>query len=1056
MIILLLILNCSTVLNFKSTLKMLKIIHLSDFHLEKEKPNHIKKAIIDSLSSDLKSFVDEKTILCFTGDLVDKGGKDFEDNELMFLAFEELLLKKIIENNPLLNKKVFIVPGNHDIQRNKVDNIEHSGLKNALQTENDLDEFINKNSVSSKYFDRLANYKQWETTFYKDYPNAKLTNFDNSFILNIDEKVLGISCFNSSWLCYDDSDKGNILLGKQQVQNSLEFLAQTDYRIALIHHPLEFYKEFDYEAVKPLLYRKYNLMLTGHVHKLDSEFANNLNGNIFINVANSTIGDNIESKKYITGYSIITIDNKAIKVDYRKYVEDKDVFVPNTDIGTEDGSKIFPLLSPEKIEAYDRNNSIVSSIINREFDNLNDHILMSSKNTDVKCTIDNIFVEPRILNNPKDSLKKEDTETYTIESILNDNKNYLIYGVKESGKTLLTDKIFIEATRKFNETNSLAILLNFSDIKTKNLDRIFREYFSISSAEFNDFIKSNNFTLIIDDVCFKEKNDDTLFKIKEFIKNKSNIRIICTSIQLFDTIMPTEYLSHNDSFDFNVCFIQDFTSKEIKLLIGKWFEGKNVNLRDNMEKLLKSFYDFKLPKTPLSVTLFLWIFEKQEKKPINNSVLVELFIENILEKTNIQNIYSDSFDFTNKKRLLSFIALYMREKGNPDLSYSVSYVEIFNYVSKYLEKKISGKPEKILEDFIKRGIFIYEEDYLIRFKVPFVFHFFLSLQFDYNPEFKQYVFNDENYLNYIEEIEYYTGLKRDNVEILKFTQEKLEIAFDDFNNDINENYERIDKVLESKKERSVTFQIDEKAAKKKITEDKIDEIFDNTLDRTPIQKDIANQDVKELDTKKNLDTILKLSGVVLKNSEDIDDFNLKKKSYSNVIQSSISFLMQYRDALILYYIKHKKEPEHFPKNIDFHLFIRVLPLIHQNLLFSWLGSQKMRPVIEDKIQADIQTINISEFEKYISIFLIGDIKGRNYPETIKSFVKKSQYNYIKDISFLKILSYYHLRKNSPETDELYLNLLSEIKSKLGDIPNAKKGEFIKKIKDNKSGKGASE
>lgn len=398
----------------------------------------------------------------------------------------------------------------------------------------------------------------------------------------------------------------------------------------------------------------------------------------------------------------------------------------------------------------------------------------------------------------------------------------------------------------------------------------------------------------------------------------------------------------------------------------------------------------------------------------------------------------------------------MREKGQPDSSYRISYVELFSYVSDYLKNKISGKPERILEDFIKRGIFIYEEDYWIRFKVPFVFHFFLSLQFDYNPEFKSKVFEGDNYLNYISEVEYYTGLKRDNVEILKFTQEKLEIAFSDFNTDINENYERVDKVLESKKERTVTFQIDEKAAKKKISEDKVDEIFDNTLARTPIQKEIVNQEVRDLDTKKNIDTILKLSGIVLKNSEDIDDFNLKKRAYSKVIQSSISFLMQYRDALILYYLKHKKEPEHFPKNIDFNLFVRVLPLIHQNLLYSWLGSQKMRPVIESKIQEDIQTINISEFEKYISVFLIGDIKGRDYPEVIKHFVKNSHYNYIKDISFLKILSYYHLRKNSPETDELYLNLLSEIKSKLGDIPNSRKGEFMRKIKENKSGKGTAE
>ncbi len=1042
---------------------MIRIIHISDFHLESETPTPKKVKIIESLAEDLKKHVNDDTILVFTGDLIDKGGLNFKDPELCFLSFEDIFVNTILKNNPTLKNKIFIISGNHDVYRSKIDEIIETGIKGNLINTSNLENFIssNRNENNSVYLKRLENYKDWEKDFYKDYPNSELSNFENSFKLNLDNRNIGISCFNSSWLCKNDDDKGNILLGKNQIENSLVFLKECDFKIALIHHPLEFFKEFDFEDIKPLIYKNYDTLLTGHVHKLDSEYAQNLNGRIFISVANSTIADTPKESVYVNGYTIVDFNNHSnIQVEYRKYIEKHEIFVPNTDIGTEDGKKIFEVLKDEKLAEYYGKIDLVHAIKNRIVDSLNDHIIMSTNNTSVNCSIENIFVEPRILNNPKDSFKKDETVTYTVENILKDSTNYLIYGGKESGKTLLIDKLFIEAINKFPSLNYLPILLKFTDIKTKDLHRIFREFFSISAMEIENFLNGNKILLLVDDISFKSEHKDLIFILKEFIKKYKTIRIIASSNHTLDNTIPTDYLLHNDAFNFNICFIQDFTSKEIKLLISKWFEGKDVDMQENMEKLLKSFTDFKLPKTPLSVTLFLWIFERQEKKPINNSVLVEIFIENLLEKTNIENIYSDTFDFTNKKRLLSFIAKYMKIKGDSDLSYSVEYSDLLTFITEYLKTKFAGKPEKILDDFIKRGIFSYEDDDTkLRFKTAFMFHFFLALQFDYDPTFKKNVLTNDNYLNYTEEIDYYTGLKRDCLDILLFTQEKLNVAFSDFNDSLRENFTEIDSVLESKKEKSITFHLTEKSIKTKFNEKKLDQIFDRTLSKTPIEKDIPKKENdnlissnNNLETKRNIDRILILASAVLKNCEDIDDFDSKITAYKNILESSISFMMQYRNALISFYIEHQKQPDFFPKNIDFHLFITILPLMHQNVMHKWMGSQKMRPVIENKIKDDVITLNVSEYEKFMSVFLYGDIKGNNYPEIIKTFVKKSNNNYIKDLSFLKIMSYYHLRKNSPETDELYLKLMAEIKMKMGKLKSKNKGEFIKQIIENKKGK----
>jgi hypothetical protein len=85
----------------------------------------------------------------------------------------------------------------------------------------------------------------------------------------------------------------------------------------------------------------------------------------------------------------------------------------------------------------------------------------------------------------------------------------------------------------------------------------------------------------------------------------------------------------------------------------------------------------------------------------------------------------------------------------------------------------------------------------------------------------------------------------------------------------------------------------------------------------------------------------------------------------------------------------------------------------------------------------------------LSIFIYSDIKGVEYPEKIQQFVKASKYKYIKDLSFLKIMSYYHLRNNGVELDDFYLKLMAEIKCELGHIKKSDKGSFISDIKSSK-------
>lgn len=614
---------------------MFKIIHISDFHLETTRPSNDKLKLVKALANDLQQYVDNNTIIVFTGDLLNKGGKDFTlpTNEA-FKLFEALLFDEIIAKNPTVKNKIFVVPGNHDIVRDKIDPVSETGLAKILASEKDVNEFISANRIKSKHIEQLEDYKLWERNYYSTFANRNLSNFDNSFIIELSGKKIGISCFNSSWLCRKkDDDKENLIIGKTQIINSLDYIKDCEFKVAITHHPIEFLKDFDRETVKMELLKNYNILLTGHVHELSSTYTQDLYGDIFISIANSTIADESRDSKYYNGYNIIDfIPNEKVIVTYRKYLPNHEKFVANTEIGNDKAIKEFPILKNETLQSFYNQSSIVDRIIENHIDNLNNHIIVSSSSTNAHCTIDNLFVAPRIYNCPENAFKEEDIIEYTIESILESNANFLIYGQKECGKTILLDKLFIEAGKRFNHFNKIPILFKFNDFKEKELYKAVKEFVGLGNQDFIKLLTDSKIIIFIDEINFSQNSSPQISELESFITKYPNIQIICTNTQSIEGIMPVDYLEHNYIFQFNVGFIQSLNSSEIKSLVLRWFKGQDIDFQENMEKLIKNFNDFGLPKTPLSVTMFLWIFEKQEKKPINNSVLVELFVENLLER----------------------------------------------------------------------------------------------------------------------------------------------------------------------------------------------------------------------------------------------------------------------------------------------------------------------------------------------------------------------------------------------------------------------------------------
>ncbi|MBL0135025.1 MAG: hypothetical protein IPP79_14085 [Chitinophagaceae bacterium] len=82
--------------------------------------------------------------------------------------------------------------------------------------------------------------------------------------------------------------------------------------------------------------------------------------------------------------------------------------------------------------------------------------------------------------------------------------------------------------------------------------------------------------------------------------------------------------------------------------------------------------------------------------------------------------------------------------------------------------------------------------------------------------------------------------------------------------------------MESKKYDSVAFRIEGSIHENKLTEQQVDQIYDDKLSKIPVAKDIEKKSTENLDANLQIDKVLKLACNILKNSEDVDDYEEKR------------------------------------------------------------------------------------------------------------------------------------------------------------------------------------
>ena len=151
----------------------MRILHFSDFHLDKT-PINISKSqkLIENMLQAIMPYHNERHIdlIIFTGDMVNVGGKSFDNIQQGFQTFKNLIINPLIKALNLGNERFIFCPGNHDVDRAQDNKFAESGLTEQLNNAQSLDEFYD-DSKSSEVMKRILDFKKFEKSYYEGIPN---------------------------------------------------------------------------------------------------------------------------------------------------------------------------------------------------------------------------------------------------------------------------------------------------------------------------------------------------------------------------------------------------------------------------------------------------------------------------------------------------------------------------------------------------------------------------------------------------------------------------------------------------------------------------------------------------------------------------------------------------------------------------------------------------------------------------------------------------------------------------------------------------------------------
>jgi hypothetical protein len=330
-------------------------LHLSDFHFGKDALaiEETCLSLLDHVKERMKSGP-LPDFLFLTGDLANAGKTtEFEQFNKTFL----LPLQTAISIDH--TQRTFIVPGNHDVNRDEAKAAANYNMVEQCR------EFFDSTSDGQKQriplyprFSAFADFDVFDRTKWILSEEGYSTQ-----VIDIRGCKVGILLLNTSWLSKGDRDKEQLRVGVETIKQALRRIKDCEVRMVVGHHPLHWLHGDEASKVARLFAKSDVMYFHGHLHKNESYRRFSFGGEYFGSQVGCVFQARDDQKwRNGFGWGALDVERRTVEIEPMKWSPDLEEWVLDTDLLPNtfrvDGKYVIPLSNKQsattvKVSAWD-------------------------------------------------------------------------------------------------------------------------------------------------------------------------------------------------------------------------------------------------------------------------------------------------------------------------------------------------------------------------------------------------------------------------------------------------------------------------------------------------------------------------------------------------------------------------------------------------------------------------------------------------------------------------------------------------------------------------------
>ncbi|MCL7466751.1 metallophosphoesterase [Phaeovulum sp. NW3] len=1024
---------------------IITVLHVSDFHFSGAKRRD-QKIVVDALIKDLQEICigyRKPDVIMFTGDLVQAAGLDLHDDAYDFL------LSPVATAVGLSDERIFIAPGNHDVETEAVE--VHLDLHHEWRKMDD--EKLNE-AYASGSFRKVAAEKFKSYFDLEAYLSTNSNVYSNDFgtVHCLPEIGLDIVTFNTAILSKGGSknlpkDEGEMAIPEFAVLELCEKLTQK-FCIAVTHHPFQSMNEQSAKLLRRHIQSKSSIHLFGHMHDPSIENIQAMEGNVYSSQAGAIF---THRKNYYIGYSIISYSKKTGSVEtvLRRYYSDRSAF--DADIGRVPGGIFYPTPESrkfwrEQVTPFDEESlklhiSEVGPV----------EIFLNRESAESEKEILEHFVAPPIIrqfspNEVDEDKRDKKNSSVTVDEIVSGRGNEIVIAAPEHGRTMLLRHLQAVMHTRQQDRPNLPIFIDYSDLRTNfaaTIKLIKSNAISLpDGVDVEGLMALGYCTILVDDVDFSSLQKVKVFR--EVLSRYPKCRYILSApkkdIFSAGNISMPEMPLHFGALE--VCALG---RRQMRKLVRKLNPEANQDIL--LEKLHSEFTQMNLPFTAANGTILMEIYEAfPDFKAINRSVVIEQFVDATLRKAAEDQVRRETFDFNNKTSLLASIASWMSFEDD----YKPIYESLRAYVSSYLDDLgLIASVDDLLREFFNARILVRRSEGRVTFRYRSVLEYFISLHMVMDSVYRDWIMDPQRYLQYVNEIQFYAGKMRGNAELINLISTRFVEILDEAYRELPLfDIEKITQLtLPSGSDETSIESISDQLQATPMTEDEKDQELEAELPRdVEDRQEVFRPQIADLGSK--LLVSLFLYSGVLKNLESIKD--IEKRRHLSLVLRGWSFFLGISLVIVPELARKRKyklngvsytvnAPKSMSNNDLARLIALSLPTGISSFIKSSLGTEKLERQLAEPTLSDKADPLIYEFFR---VSLIADLRLSETPRAISDFIKACrQSDYLRQSIIWKVKETRRLNG----FDEVQFAKIVPIIS--GAIADAKGGSKKKRVKE---------